>query len=221
MWCIAKASAEFVACMEDILDLYEQPYDPHRPLVCFDEGLKQLIEETRLRMPPRPGRRERYDYEYRRKGVRNLNLFFEPLAACRHVRITQRHTMQDFARNMQWLVDEVHPEAEIIRVVLDNLNTHKQAALYATFPAAEARRIVKKLEFHHTPKHGSWLNMAEIELSVLSRWLDKHIPDDRALGLEVDAAVDERNDDHASVNWRFTAEDARIKLKSLYPSISQ
>jgi hypothetical protein len=221
MWCIPQAGAEFVACMEDVLDLYEQAYDPHRPLVCFDEGLKQLIEETRLRLPPRPGRRERYDYEYRRKGVRNLNLFFEPLAACRHVRITERHTMQDFAYNMKWLVDEVYPEAEIIRVVMDNLNTHKAAAFYVTFPPEESRRILKKLEFHYTPKHGSWLNMAEIELSVLSRWLGKRIPDDKVLCLEVDAAVHERNDGQASVNWRFTAEDARIKLKSLYPSLSQ
>jgi hypothetical protein len=221
MWCVPEASAEYVACMENILDLYEAPYDPKRPLVCFDEGLKQLIEETRLRLPPRTGRRERFDYEFRRKSVRNLNLFFEPLVARRHIRISERHTMQDFAQNMKWLVDEVHPEAEIIRVVLDNLNTHKPAALYETFPPVEARRIVKKLEFHHTPKHGSWLNMAEIELSVLSRWLDKHIPDDRALGTEVHAAVDERNNDDASVNWRFTTENARIKLKGLYPSISQ
>jgi hypothetical protein len=221
MWCVPEASAEYVACMENILDLYEAPYDPKRPLVCFDEGLKQLIEETRLRLPPRPGRRERFDYEYRRKGVRNLNLFFEPLVARRHIRISERHTMQDFAQNMKWLVDEVHPEAEIVRVVLDNLNTHKPAALYETFPPVEARRIVKKLEFHHTPKHGSWLNMAEIELSVLSRWLDKHIPDDRVLDTEVHAAVDERNNDHACIDWRFTTENARIKLKGLYPSISQ
>jgi hypothetical protein len=207
--------------MENILDLYEAPYDPKRPLVCFDEGLKQLIEETRLRLPPRTGRRERFDYEFRRKSVRNLNLFFEPLVARRHIRISERHTMQDFAQNMKWLVDEVHPEAEIIRVVLDNLNTHKPAALYETFPPVEARRIVKKLEFHHTPKHGSWLNMAEIELSVLSRWLDKHIPDDRVLDTEVRAAVDERNNDHDSVDWRFTTENACIKLKGLYPSISQ
>lgn len=221
MWCVPKASAEYVACMENILDLYEAPYDPKRPMVCFDEGLKQLIEETRLRLPPRPGRRERFDYEYRRKGVRNLNLFFEPLVARRHIKISDRRTMQDFAQNMKWLVDEVHPEAKIIRVVLDNLNTHKPAALYVTFPPAEARRIVKKLEFHYTPKHGSWLNMAEIELSVLSRWLNKPIPDDRVLDKEVHAAVDERNNNDAGVDWRFTTENARIKLKGLYPSLSQ
>jgi len=220
MWCVPKDSAGYVAGMEYILGLYEAPYDPKRPLVCFDEGLKQMIEETRLRLPPRPGRRERFDYEYRRKGVRNLNLFFEPLAARRHVRISDRRTMQDFAQNMKWLVDEVHPEAEIVRVVLDNLNTHKPAALYKTFPPVEARRIVKKLEFHYTPKHGSWLNMAEIELSVLSRWLNKPIPDDRMLDKEVHAAVDERNNNDAGVDWRFTTENARIKLKSLYPSIS-
>jgi hypothetical protein len=221
MWCVPKASAEYVACMENILDLYEAPYDPKRPMVCFDEGLKQLIEETRLRLPPRPGRRERFDYEYRRQGVRNLNLFFEPLVARRHIKISDRRTMQDFAQNMKWLVDEVHPEAEIVRVVLDNLNTHKPAALYKTYPPAEARRIVKKLEFHYTPKHGSWLNMAEIELSVLSRWLNKPIPDDRVLDKEVHAAVDERNNNDAGVDWRFTTENARIKLKGLYPSLSQ
>jgi hypothetical protein len=142
MWCIPEASAEYVACMEDVLDQYEQPYDPKRPLVCYDEGIKQLIEETRVGLPAKPGQRERYDYEYRRHGVRNLNFFFEPLIGYREVRITERHTMQDFAKNMKWLVDELHPEAEIIRVVLDNLNTHKPASLYETFPPKEALRIL-------------------------------------------------------------------------------
>ena len=154
MWCIPEASPEYVACVEDVLDQYEQPYDPNRPLVCFDEWLKQLIEETRVSLPPKPGLRERYDYEYKRNGVRNLNLIFEPLTGQRHVRITERHTMQDFAHCMKWLVDEVYIEVEIIRVILDQLNTHKPAALYATFPPDEARRILRKLEFHHTPKHG-------------------------------------------------------------------
>lgn len=219
MWCIPEASAGYVACMEDVLDQYELPYDPKRPLICFDEGLKQLIEKTRVGLPPKPGQVERYDYEYERHGLRNLNLFFEPLGGRRDIRITERHTMQDFAHGMKWLVDELHPEAEIIRVVLDNLNTHKPAALYATFPPAEAHRIVKKLEFHYTPKHGSWLNMAEIELSVLSRRLKKYIPDEETLSFEVQAMVDERNGKNATVDWQFRTENARIKLKRLYPSV--
>lgn len=196
--------------MEDVLDQYEQLYDPKRPLVCFDEGLKQLIEETRMRRNAKPGQLERYDYEYKRHGVRNLNLFFEPLAGRRTVKITERHTMQDFAHCMQWLVDELYPQADVIRLVMDNLNTHKPAALYETFPPAEALRILKKLEFHYTPKHGSWLNMAEIELSVYSRSLPKHIPDEMMLSLNVEALTDERNQKCKTVNWQFQTTDARI-----------
>lgn len=220
MWCIPKAGAEYVACMEDVLDQYEQPYDPKRPLVCFDEWLKQLIEETRIGKPAKPGQVERYDYEYKRNGVRNLNVAFEPLSGQRQVRITERHTMQDFAHCMKWLVDEVHPEAEVIRVILDNLKTHKPAALYMTFTPNEALRILKKLEFHYTPKHASWLNMAEIELSVFNRRLKAFIPDDRSLFIEVNALIDGRNYSNASVDWQFRTDDARIKLKRLYPSIS-
>lgn len=220
MWCIPKASAEYVACMEDVLDQYEQPYDPKRPMVCYDEGLRQLIEETRSGLAPKPGRRERYDYEYKRHGVRNLNFFFEPLNGHREVRITERHTMQDFAHNMKWLVDELHPEAEVIRVILDNLNVHKPASLYETFVPGEARRILKRLEFHFTPKHGSWLNMAEIEWGVYSRSLPKHIPDDERLSIHVQALTEERNSNEAGVDWQFRTDDARIKLKQLYPSIS-
>lgn len=205
--------------MEDVLDQYEQPYDPKRPLICYDEWLKQLIEETRISKPAKPGRVERYDYEYKRNGVRNLNVAFEPLTGQRQVRITERHTMQDFSHCMQWLVDEVHPEADVIRIILDNLNTHKPAALYLTFPPAEALRILKKLEFHYTPKHASWLNMAEIELSVFDRRLKAFIPDDDGLFIEVNALVDMRNHSDATVDWQFRTEDARIKLKSLYPSI--
>jgi hypothetical protein len=219
MWCIPKAGAEYVVCMEDVLDQYEQPYDPKRPLVCFDEWLKQLIEETRISKPAKPGQVERYDYEYKRNGVRNLNVAFEPLTGQRQVRITERHTMQDFSHCMQWLVDEVHPEADVIRIILDNLNTHKPAALYLTFPPAEALRILKKLEFHYTPKHASWLNMAEIELSVFDRRLKAFIPDDDGLFIEVNALVDMRNHSGSTVDWQFRTEDARIKLKSLYPSI--
>jgi transposase len=220
MWCIPEAGAEYVACMEDVLDQYEQPYDPGRPLVCFDEWLKQLIEETRIGRPAKPGQVERYDYEYKRHGVRNLNVAFEPLTGQRQVRITERHTMNDFAHCMKWLVDEVHPQAQVLRVILDNLNTHKPAALYETFPPAEARRILKRLEFHYTPKHGSWLNMAEIELSVISRKLKQCIPDDDHLGSEVQALIALRNNSQATVNWQFRTTDARIKLNKLYPSIS-
>lgn len=219
MWCIPKAGAEYVACMEDVLDQYEQPYDPKRPLVCFDEWLKQLIEETRISKPAKPGQVKRYDYEYQRNGVRNLNIVFEPLTGQRQVRITERHTMQDFSHCMKWLVDEIHPEAGVIRIILDNLKTHKPAALYSTFPPAEALRILKKLEFHYTPKHASWLNMAEIELSVFDRRLKAFIPDVDGLFIEVNALVDTRNHSNASVDWQFHTEDARIKLKSLYPSI--
>lgn len=221
MWCIPEAGADYVACMEDVLDQYEQPYDPQQPLVCYDEGLKQLIEETRTRLPAKPGRVERYDYEYRRHGVRNLNICFEPLAGQRHVKITERHTRQDFAHCMRWLVDEVYPEAEVIRVVLDNLNVHKPGALYVTFPPSEARRILRRLEFHFTPKHASWLNMAEIELSVYSRSLPEHVPIDERLANQVQALTEERNENQRRVDWQFRTTNARIKLKRLYPSISE
>lgn len=220
MWCVPETSAEYVACMEDVLDLYEQPYDPKRPVVCYDEGLKSLIAETRLGKPAKPGRVERYDYEYQRNGVRNLNIAFEPHIGQRQVRITERHTQQDFAHNMQWLVNEVYPEAEVVRLVLDNLGTHSLAALYVTFPPVEARRIIKKLELHYTPKHASWLNMAEIELSVLDRRLKDFIPDEDMLFKEVCAYVHNRNLSQATVDWQFRTDDARIKLIKLYPSIS-
>ena len=151
-------SAEFVACMEDVLDLYAEPYDPERPVVCFDETSKQLLAEKRSPIPPKPARRERYDYEYQRNGTRNLFMLCEPLAGWRHVAVTERRTMVDFAQQMRWLADEAYPASEKIRVVLDNLNTHKPASLYETFEPKEARRIRKRLEFHYTPKHGSWLN---------------------------------------------------------------
>ena len=152
-----------------MLDLYAQPHDPQRPVVCFDESSTQLLAETRPPLPAQPGRPLRQDYEYRREGTRNLFLACEPLAGWRHVAVTQRRTMQDFAQQMRWLVDEAYPEVPVVRVVLDNLNTHRTASLYETFPAAEARRIAQRLEFHYTPRHGSWLNMAEIEFSVLAR----------------------------------------------------
>jgi hypothetical protein len=206
--------------MEDVLDLYEEPHDPKRPKVCFDETNKQLVAETRVGLPAQPGQRERYDYEYQRNGSRNLFVFFEPQQGWRHVAVTERRTMQEFAQQMRWLVDEAYPEAEVVRVVLDNLNTHRPASLYETFAPAEARRLLKRLEFHYTPKHGSWLNMAEMELSVFSReCLDRRIPDEVTLRREVQALEAERNQAHARVNWRFSARDARSKLTHLYPSI--
>ena len=211
-------SAEFVANMEDVLDLYAEPHDPQRPVVCFDETSTQLLAETRPSLPPRPGLPLRQDYEYRREGARNLFLACEPLAGWRQVAVTQRRTMQDFAQQMRWLVDEAYPEVPVVRVVLDNLNTHRAAPLYETFPAADARRIAKRLEFHYTPKHGSWLNMAEIGFSVLSRCcLKQRLPGEDALGREVQALVRERNAARVGINWRFKTQDARTKLHRLYP----
>ena len=206
--------------MEEVLDLYEEPYDPKRPKVNFDETSKQLIEEIRQSLPPAPGQVERFDYEYKRNGTRNLFIFCEPQVGWRHIEVTQQRTKNDFAHQMKWLVDERYPEAEVIRVVMDNLNTHKPASLYEAFEPAEARRIVKKLEFHYTPKHGSWLNMAEIELSVLMRQcLDRRIPDEETLKRELKAYENRRNQACAVIDWQFTCKEARIKLHRLYPSI--
>ena len=217
-------SAEFVAHMEDVLDLYAEPYDSQRPVVCFDETSSQLLAETRPALPARPGTParpgipRRQDYEYRREGTRNLFMACEPLAGWRQVAVTQRRTMQDFAHQMRWLVDEAYPEVPVVRVVLDNLNTHRTASLYETFPAAQARRIAKRLEFHYTPKHGSWLNMAEIEFSVLSRCcLKRRLADEETLQREVQALVTERNAAQATINWQFNTQDARSKLHRLYP----
>ena len=204
--------------MEDVLDLYAEPYDPQRPVVCFDETSTQLLADTRPPLPAQPGLPQRQDYEYRREGTRNLFLACEPLADWRQVAVTERRTMQDFAQQMRWLVDEAYPEIPVVRVVLDNLNTHRVASLYETFPAQEARRIAKRLEFHYTPKHGSWLNMAEIEFSVLVRsCLKQRLPDEDALRREVGASVQERNEARVTINWRFKTQDARTKLHRLYP----
>ena len=216
-----EVSADFVACMEDVLDLYEEPYDPNRPNVCFDETSKQLVAETRSPIPSKPGQRERFDYEYQRKGTRNLFMLCEPLAGWRHVAVTERRTMVDFVHQMRWLVDEAYPEAEKIRVVLDNLNTHRPASLYQAFQPAEARRVLKRLEFHYTPKRGSWLNMAEIEFSIFSKQcLDRRIGDEETLKGEVAALEAQRNQAQATIEWRFSTGDARVKLQHLYPSIS-
>jgi hypothetical protein len=206
--------------MEDVLAVYHRPYDPNCPLVCFDEGTKQQVKETRLPLLPEPGQVAKYDYEYERNGTSNLFMFFAPLEGWRHVKVTDRRTMIDWAYCMRDLVDIHFPHAETIVVVMDNLNTHKLASLYEAFPPAEARRIAEKLEIHYTPKHGSWLNMAEIELSVLSRQcLKRRIPDQPTLHHEIAAWESQRNTVASTVNWRFTTADARIKLKRLYPSI--
>ncbi len=207
--------------MEDVLELYAEPYDPQRPVVCFDETSTQLLADVRPSIPPAPGRPKREDCEYLRNGSRNLFLACEPRRGWRHVEITQRRTMQDFAHQMRWLVDEAYPEVPVVRLVLDNLNTHRMASLYETFPAAEARRIAKRLEFHHTPKHGSWLNMAEIEFSALARaCLKGRNPHEEALQWNISVYEAERNAAAATINWRFTAKDARAKLRRLYPHTS-
>ena len=207
-----------MAAMEDVLELYAEPYDSQKPVVCFDETSTQLLAETRAPLPARPGRPRREDYEYVRAGSRDLFLSCEPRRGWRDVAITQRRTMQTFAHQMRWLVDEAYPEAEVVRLVLDNLNKHRKASLYEAFSAPEARRIAKRLEFHHAPKHGSWLNMAEIEFSVLA-WacLRGRNADEDSLENAVNAWVSERNGAAATIDWRFTAKDARTKLHRLYP----
>lgn len=216
---IPTVGAEFVACMEDVLDLYAEEHDPARPTVCFDETSKQLIAETRLPLPMAPGRPERVDYEYERRGTANLFLVAEPRTGWRHVDVTDRRTKHDFAEQMRDLVDRHFPDAAKIRVVLDNLNTHTRSALYEAFPPAEARRILRRLEFHYTPVHGSWLNMAEIEFSLLARQcLNRRIGDRDTLVTEIAAWENGRNEQRAMIRWQFTVDDARTKLHRLYPS---
>ena len=206
--------------MEDVLAVYTRGHDPARPLVCLDETSKQLVAETRDPIPMKPGRPARYDYEYRRGGTANLFMAFAPLEGWRHVKVTARRTSVDYAYMLKDLSDIHFPKADKIVLVQDNLNTHKPASLYEAFPAAEARRLVERFEWHYTPKHGSWLNMAESELSVLSRQcLDRRIANRSALTREVNAWLRRRNKYNAKADWHFTSEDARIKLKSLYPAI--
>src|SRR5208283_3977418 len=214
------ANAAFVAGMEDVLEVYHRPHDPDRPVVCLDETSKQLIAETRVPIPAKPGHPKRYDYEYQRNGTANLFMMFAPLEGWRHVEVTDRHTAVDYAQILKDLSDKHFPHASQIVLVQDNLNIHKPASLYEAFPAAEARRLVERFEWHYTPKHGSWLDMAESELGVLaSQCLDRRIPDKQAIINEVAAWVRERNKAHAVAEWHFTTNDARIKLKSLYPSL--
>lgn len=207
--------------MEDVLALYAAPSDARRPKVNFDEKSGQLIAETRMALPVQPGQPARFDYEYQRHGTAKLFVMSEPQAGWRHLVVTERRTKHDFAHQMKWLVDERYPEAEVIRVVLDQLNTHRPASLSDTFLPADARRIRKKLEFHYTPKHGSWLHRAEIELSVLHRQcLDRRLPDVATLTQEVHAYERRRNTQRATIDWQFTTHEARTKLHRLYPSLS-
>jgi len=213
-------NAEFVAAMEDVLAVYHRPYDRERPVVCLDEASKQLIKETRPPIPQAPGRPAISDYEYERHGTANLFMMFEPLAGRRHVKVTERRTAVDYAHAVRDLVDVHYTHARTIVLVQDNLNTHKPASLYEAFPPEEARRIIEKLEIHYTPKHGSWLDMAETELSILSRQcLDRRIPDQLTLATEVGTWEINRNEAEGTVDWQFTTADARIKLKRLYPVI--
>ena len=214
------ANAAFVAAMEDILEVYQRPYDRQRPLVCLDESSKQLIAETRAPIAAKPGQPGRHDYEYRRNGTANLFMMFAPLEGWRHVKVTDRHTAVDYAQVLKELSDTHFPGSAKIVLVQDNLNTHKPASLYEAFPPTEARRLVERFEWHYTPKHGSWLDMAESELSVLSsQCLDRRIPDQRVLKDEVAAWEADRNSKHAKANWQFTTADARVKLRRLYPAL--
>lgn len=220
MWVIPpEQTASFVAAMEDILALYTQPRDPKRPLVCLDESSKQLILETRALIPMQRGQPARCDYEYERNGTANLFMLFAPLEGWRHVKVTDRRTAQDYAHVLKELSDVYFPDAEKIKLVQDNLNTHTKAALYETFAPKEARRLVERFEWHYTPKHGSWLDMAESELGVLAtQCLDRRIPDKTILTKEIAAWEKDRNKNHAIADWQFTTENARIILKRLYPS---
>lgn len=221
MWCLPPAAdAEFVARMEDVLELYQVPYNPQYPVVCMDELCKQLVAETRLPLPVREGSPALYDYEYERKGVCNVFLFVEPRRGWRKVFVRDRRTKVDWAACVRVLLNEVYPEAHCVRLVQDNLNTHMFASLYEMFRPAEARRLARRLEIHYTPKHGSWLNMAETELSILHRQcLDRRLDASALVQQEVGLWEAERNAIKAALHWRFTVADARVKLKHIYPSI--
>jgi transposase len=218
MWCIPQVDADYVARMEDVLDLYAEEFDPKRPVVCFDESPTQLIGEVRLPIPAVPGQLERYDCEYKRNGTANLFVFFDVHRPWRKVKVTERRAAQDYAQCMRELVDLHYPEAEYIRIVQDNLSTHSAAALYQTFPPAEARRILRRLEFHYTPKHASWLNMVEIEIGVLrSQCLDRRIATQQQLESEIASWEYQRNASGARIKWMFTTEKARTKMGRAYP----
>ena len=218
MWCIPKVDSEFVARMEDVLELYAETPDERHPVVCFDETPRQLIGESRVPVPPKPGRLARFDCEYVRNGTANVFMFVDAHRPWRHAKVTDRRTCRDFAECMRDLVDIHYPKAERIRVIMDNLSTHKPSALYETFDAAEARRILRRLEIHHTPKHASWLNMVEIEIGVMvSQCLDRRIATKAILVREVKAWSQRRNREKARIRWLFTVEKARQKLGRAYP----
>lgn len=219
MWCIPKVDAEFVARMEDVLDLYAEAPDKGFPVVCFDETPRQLIGEARVAVTAKPGKRARYDYEYVRNGTANVFMTVDAHRPWRHAKVTKQRTAIDFAECMRDLVDRHYPKAELIRVVLDNLSTHTAAALYEAFPPEEARRILRRIEFHYTPKHASWLNMVEIEIGVMvAQCLDRRIPDMATLVSEVAHWERRRNADNARIKWLFTVEGARHKLGRAYPA---
>jgi transposase len=222
MWCIPEVDGTYVARMEDVLDLYAEAADPKRPVVCFDESPTQLIGEVRQPIPAEPGQLERYDCEYRRNGTANLFVFLDAHRPWRTVKVTDRRTARDFAECMRDLVDLHYPKAERIRVVLDNLSTHSPGALYEAFPAPEAHRILRRLEFHYTPKHASWLNMVEIEIGVLrGQCLDRRIGDRQTLETEITAWQCQRNAEQAPIKWMFTTQRARIKLLRAYPDLAK
>jgi hypothetical protein len=220
-WCIPpKEDAAFVCNMEDVLEVYKRPYNPKRPLICMDEMPKQLLADTREPMAVEPGHAARRDYEYQRHGLADLFLLFEPLQGKRYIQVEKQRRRIEWAQVMKYLADELYPEAEKIVVVMDNLNTHTPAAFYQVYEPEEARRLIQRFEFHFTPKHGSWLNMAEIELSALARQcLDRRLADIETLHREVQVWQDQRNSEVVKVQWQFTTADARIKLRHLYPRI--
>lgn len=216
-----EQNAEFVCQMESVLEIYQRPYHEDFPVVCLDEAMKQLVKETIEPMALVPGQPQRVDYRYERHGTANLFMLCEPMAGWRHVKVTAQRTAIDYAHLLKDLVDLHYPDALLITVVQDNLNTHSPASLYKAFAPEEARRILRRLKFCYTPKHGSWLNMAEIELSILARQcLDQRIAAFETLESEVAASVEARNQEESWIDWRFTTEDARVKLKRLYPSIN-
>jgi transposase len=218
MWCIPKVDGAYVACMEDVLDLYAQAPDPKRPVICFDESPTQLIGEVRQPIPAAPGQLERYDCEYRRNGTANLFVFIDAHRSWRRVKVTDQRTARDFAQCMRELVDVDYPKATLVRVVLDNLSTHSAGALYEAFPAPEAHRILQRIEFHYTPKHASWLNMVEIEIGVLRcQCLNRRIEQRSQLVAEIAAWERQRNASRARIKWMFTTERARAKLARAYP----
>jgi len=222
MWCIPRVDGEYVARMEDVLDLYAEAPDPKRPVVCFDESPTQLIGEVRQPIPAKPGQLERYDCEYRRNGTANLFIVLDVHRPWRKVKVTDRRAAEDFAQCMREISDVHFPKAEKIRVVMDNLSTHSPSALYQGFPPAEARRVLRRLEFHYTPKHASWLNMVEIEIGVLqSQCLNRRIDDRESLAKEVDAWQRQRNKARARINWMFTTDKARAKIGRAYPDTSK